>query len=357
MIRSIWTKAVLAALLVAGLSMPAQAGFVAAPITFSPTGIGGTPITFGSISANPGNALSVGGNSAVATFIATATASGNVVSGGPITTYFTGAGTTQTAFTTYYQAAIQGFLSPTSQPINVPGLNSTFFITAVAAVTEVVTSVSINSATNTATATFSILGTGSNYFQLYESTTAPSNLNGTNFNSGTLILSATPTTTNDTNFTTNTNTPSGTPLDAFGSNNYPALGSVTGQGSSPIPANVTYTNPDYFLTAPQSVDLSLLNGGQALNFTQVDPSAAFLVGTTTTAVGATPVTAGAGLGTSSLGTVNGGPFGGTGGPDFQFQTTGTASFSLTTAVPEPTSMLLLVVGGLGATFVSRRRKA
>src|SRR5947209_5156351 len=181
---------------------------LASTITFNPTGTNATQqISVGSFDLAPGNALSVGSL--------------------PLTVGNT--------FQLDYQAVLGNFLDSNSNIISQNGgLNTNYQITAVASLTEVVTSVTPT------VATFALAPSQSpnSFFDpYYNPAVVANNLAGTGFNQGTLILAGKPdpAVTNSGNFAVavnGTGQPIIQPFDQFNSNDYPGVQTVTGVGSA-----------------------------------------------------------------------------------------------------------------------------
>src|SRR5262249_15051786 len=103
-------------------------------------------------------------------------------------------------------------------------------------------------------------------------------------------------------------------LDQFGTDNYTSNDTVGSTGNTALLGTVDSVNSSYFTFATgETLVGSMVNVKIStqlqLPFISVNPSAHFLTGTTNTAVGGTPVLAGAGLGTQAtglgIGSVNG----------------------------------------------------
>lgn len=364
-----------------GLSSPAHA----APITFgfdsdSTLNLdGGNDEGFEEVAAfdwKVGNALALEGNTAIHTFLATG-------------------GAVKTPFDVFYQASLAALLDENGDPLFTSvttGLNQ---LTIVAGFTEQVRSFNGTPGTAGASASFELAAAQNvNYLQIYwDDTTDASDLHGTGFNNttdtsdgtalppGSTVYTAPPgaghavTSVVDPNarlildatidqiFSSvfEVSTAPITNLDSFGTDNFPGIDSVVGSGATTLSASLNFFDPTFFDFGvhPTNLLMTLFNSSQILPFNGTNPSARFLTGSTTTAAGSTPVLDGAGLnlgeglGSVSLGTINGGQIGAGGGPDIQFQVDGSSSFAV---VPEPGSLVLLSLGALGLGLARTRRR-
>lgn len=303
------------------------------------------------------NALAVGSSTAINNFVL------NAGDGG----------TRPTTFNLYYQARLSGLFNVSGGNVTPAGTGTVREYTIVAGFQENVIAVFGPPGTPGNTAQFASTGVAhgsgpvdaagnlaANYAELYYDT--PANavpLTGAGYNDGTRILRATVDSSGGAPTTVFTliGGGAGTPLDANGSDNYPLIDSVLGTGATSLTATVIpgSEDPNFFLERP--VMFSLFNTTNTLNFTQVDPAAAFAE----SPLGVAPVTAGAGLGVISLGVVNGGgspPFGTLGGPDVQFQADGNQTFLVEPQIPEPLTAGLGMMGLASlALAVLRRRVA
>lgn len=286
----------------------ARAGF----IQFSPDG-SSTQYTIGGIDPAPGSALAVG---------ALPLAVGGT-------------------FQLDYQANIPALIGTNGLDFTPTGLGSTYQLTVVGSFTEVVTSLSSSGTV----ATFALAPTQSSnsFFELYYNPTVVySNLAGTGFNVGTLVLAGTPATTLPSVSVFSLATSGGSPVisnfDEF-SNKYPGISSVNGSGSSLLSANITYFNTAFVGTPVSEV---MFNSSLVTPFNEVSPSALFVGSPGTSAPSVMP----------NLGSING-----VSGPDFQFQADANLSFVVSSSIPEPTSVILASLGLLGAfCFVACVRK-
>jgi hypothetical protein len=288
---------------------------------FNQAGTGAPGTTIAGFNLSASNALAKGGNDAV-----------NVG----------GVGST---FQLYVQGQIGNLIGPSGQVIAIsPGQ-----LTAVASITEVVTG--INAATHVATfavAPTQALGSG---LALYANATQVANPSaGTGFITGGPILTATAITSPQGTLNNFQNNGGTVPFDQSPTpvGNPATPNSVNGSGVSTIDFSVTGTNNAYFpIGGPALIALHLGNAGANTPFTLVNPSLSF-----TSPSGVTVI--------PNLGTVNGdAPVanggGGLGGPDIQFQVSG--SVSGITAVPEPSSLCLMGLGLAGVFAVARRKAA
>jgi hypothetical protein len=229
-----------------------------------------------------------------------------------------------------YQATLANLIDPNSNSFVPPGLNSTYQITAVASVTEVVTSLTPDGSV----ATFALAPTQSpnSFFEIYyNSALVASDLAGTGFNVGTLILSASPdpTLANSGNFALALNgsgSPIIEPFDQFDPVNYPGILSVTGTGSATLDGDVSSFDPAFFETNLAQISFDTSN---TTPFLETDPSMLFVGSPGAGAPNVTP----------NIGTINV-----VNGTDFQFQADANSSFTsaapTVTTTPSPTSATL-----------------
>jgi hypothetical protein len=258
------------------------------------------------------------------------------------------AGAGPTTFQMYYQSQMSSLLKSSAigggsfnpnvggSVMGTPGTpGATFQLTIVSSVTEQITSV--NLATNTVKFQVALAQSPNSFLQMWFGTGATfnsDNLAGTGFKNGTLILTATPmasaagTGQGQNNGTTAL-------YDQFGPDNYGGKQSVVGSGSSTVDFNVTSVNNGWFVSGAPSVLSLEFTTALSVPFKLVDPSMLFQ--------GLTGPSPGAGDVVPNLGAING-----ISGPDLQFQSA-TSSFGVpqATAVPEPSTLALLTVGGLG----------
>jgi len=315
MIRNIWIKAALAALLMAGFTMPAHAALLQFNTNFgNGVGAGNGFQDISNFKALDGAFLAANASSL----------------------------TPGQSFNAYYQGEMSTFGLSAGGNVAVPNVTLT-------AVLNETFQGFVPTGANQLTASFTV---NSGSFALYYNPTL-SNINplaGTGFFNGSPIMTGNNATlTGPSTFTVFTNVaPStfdsgpGTPAGAaYWAGVTP--NSVTGTGSTQINFDVTSADSTYFnVPAGSVVSINLFNPQLGVPFSSEDPNKTFNNGAIV--VG------------NQLGTVNGGTVAQGGGALFEAESQGKGAFSVT-AVPEPTSMLLLVVGGLGATLVSRRRKS
>ena len=268
-----------------------------------------------------------------------------------------------TVFTTYAQARLSNFNNIANVNIPVVGLNTVFEWTYVTGFQEVITQ-SLNGGqalqfqVNPANLGFNAT---QNFFQIYRSAPNSSDLAGTGFNDGTLLLTGhilQGAELGQSGFTAAGNvsgpvtapvfTPLIQDLDQFGNNDYAAIDSITGTGSSQIKVLIDAINdPLSFPGLSVGMILTLdFNTSQILAYNQTDPSACFWNGAAT--IG--------GAGNAALGCANTiGAVNGVSGPNIQFQTDANNSF-IVQQVPEPGVLALLGISLLGLG-IARTRKS
>ena len=170
------------------------------------------------------------------------------------------------------------------------------------------------------------------FFEIYYNPALVANdLSGTGFNTGTLILSASPDPSqpNSGNFALATNgdgSPIIEPFDLFNPVNYPGILTVVGAGSATLIGDVSSFDSAFFETNVAQVSFNTSN---VTPFLQTDPSMLFVGSPGGGAPNVTP----------DIGTING-----VNGTDFQFQADANASFTAATptlaTTPSPTSVAL-----------------
>lgn len=330
--------------LTAAVSLALAAPIVAqGALLFDPDGTGalGT-YTIDKFDWAPTSILADGGNSAVQNFLA------NAADGGTRDTTFwvytiAKLSTGQLGNTNKFSLDFQG--SPGNE------------ITLIAGFREQVTAAS-TSATN-GHAEFTQIDPSSSFVKMYYDDgtgTASNQLTGAGFADGTLIFSSKiDVTGNGTGvFDSNLSTAPDL-LDKFNSDDWSGQQTVTGAGNTNVisfgvdlGSGLALIDTNFFKNVPLN---SFLTSNVSFNtpFTSVDPSKGFY----SAAAGTTPDLTLAG-GQVNIGSING-SLDAQGGPDFLFGSDFVSS--VTTSVPEPTSIALIGAGlGLFGTVSARRRR-
>lgn len=201
-------------------------------------------------------------------------------------------------------------------------------------------------------ASFESTGGGDNFFRVYfNSGLTASNVNGTGFTDGTLVMEGNILPANPlTGFGYGTflgTSATGGALDQNVVDNYAAYGltTTTGVGTTNLAGQLTYVNTDFIKSAITDITLSL-NTFNSLPFRGTDPSSCFTDASGSPVVnGAGPNNAG-GTCANGIGTENGND-----GPNTMFMTRASSDFN----VPEPGSMALIGFGLLSALGLRRKR--
>ena len=269
-------------------------GGQAVAFTFDPDGAGPiAPVTMDVFDWSPGNGLIVNGV----------------------------ASSTTGAQPSYFGQSKLNSLMNQGTNINLPGLGEYTIVmgygqNALGSVTNIA-NFSLNSASNT------------NFFRIYyDASNNSSNLNGTGFDDGVLVLSGT---INDASVTyINGQGQTQQALDGFQTNNYPGVTTIIGSGTNAVTFNVTFVNPAFFPVEQPSV--LNYNESNVTPYRQTDPSRQFAGAIQGSVI--SPV----------IGTQNG-----ISGPDFQVQVDGNMSV---TVVPQAPAIKIVKVTGAAAGYTN-----
>jgi hypothetical protein len=286
----------------------------AALFTFDPTGtagVAGDIQNIALIDQAPGNALAIGGVTAIQNFLS---------------------GQGPTGFTLTYQANLSNLQFADTSIAFSNGGGGDFFTFAAAFGERVI---SASGVPGNAAFAFDAANPN-NYFKMYAGGAIADNLTGAGFVTPTVILEGRVTSVTSSSFTL-TN-PNGGNLDQSpNGNQFPGQLTVAGSGASDISIEITAVDNNYFPTLDllNTIVFSFFNTSQVDPFRQIDPSRCFtnLTGTANCVVN--PV----------LGAVNG-----INGPDFQFQ----ADANQSLLIPEPGSLALIGLGLFALGGLRRR---
>ena len=222
------------------------------------------------------------------------------------------------------QATLDNIQDGNGNPIAVAGLGSTF---------EITVALAFEGSADVAGAVTNFgYGGGASFFEVWydnNALTKASNLAGTGFRDGTLILSGALTEASGAIVRHSSPTRFDQfPSPAAGDDNYGGLQTEQVVGGASMTALIGYADPNFFGQVPPILQLSFLNTSAIAPFSQVDPSQQFW--------GYIP----------NRGNVNGQ------GDDLQMQGDANATFQ----VPEPSTCALAVLGLIGLAFARRQRR-
>jgi PEP-CTERM motif len=268
-------------------------------------------------------------------------------------------------FTVFSQGSLQGVNDINGNPVVVNGLNTSYQITYVAKITEVVTSVSGTQAN------FSTVTGATGFVNLYFSPVNSSQINGSGFNDGTLILSASTVGSASGNFQVANGT--SVPLDnSLNGNQWGSQNTITGAGTTTtIPFDSLVPNTDFFKSLLAQFGLEFSNLSQSIPFNSTDPMACFVTISGNQVQCSTYVQtfnqpySGQGLDPNGgyipvVGATNGAFCSATNTacPDLVAQTDPNSPLRGAVVVPEPASFLLFGFGllGMGGYLRNRNRK-
>ncbi len=283
---------------------------VASTIQFDPDGAAGANgvLNISTIDFQPGNTLVTGVGSLLS----------NTTINQPVTVYA--------------QTRIGSLLDSNGNTVPVAGLNTSFELTMVlgfSALASIDNSISPTHPLPTTTLSLDPSATVNFCSLYYDNTVDADDLAGTGFNDGTLILNGAFSTAGGGFFRF-----ADTPLfDNFGADNYAGLTTRHVVGGGDYRVGVGLADPNFFTSGLSQVMIELLNDSTVTPFGQANPSQRFFDGLGPNII-------------PNLGGMNGN------GPDFQSQNDANASFT-----PEPSSVLLALVGSVGLLAGLQRRKA
>jgi len=181
-----------------------------------------------------------------------------------------------------------------------------------------------------------------NAFNMYATASAGSDLAGTGFTTGQLILSGHMVDLFE-NFTfEDTNPANAVPLDQINNDDYPGVTTLEGIGNANIVIQIDFADQGYFpgLNAGGTLTFAITNTSIFAPFTAADPSAKF----SSNAVANADID----------GVASADPINAWSGPNTVLNADANTSFNVVTQVPEPGLMTLLGMGVLGMA-VQRRR--
>lgn len=307
------------AALMIGWGTPASADI----ISFDPDGGGAqAAVDIASLDWLPGNAIAVGVNA-----------------NSPV-------GTT---FQLYYQSNLGVSLDENGDIATVnntgaAGTNDS--LTLVLGFRETITATSFNPASNTGNFEFAFVPGGDNFFEIYANTVPGTALTGVCFVCGELVMSGS---ILPDNFVSTFAAVGGAlqNLDQVGTDNYPTVDTIIGNGPVDIVGGIEFYDTAYFNGLNgRTINFAFANADTALPFGEVNPSACFFA-TAQTGTLINPTCTDGFVGVGSVGTQNG-----LNGQNIMFQADGNNSFE---TVPEPASLALFGLGLMGSAAAARRR--